>query len=453
MTMVPTTPNATALDVLRPMPSLGGKAVPTSPWPVVWVGVSVIVLFFGVLGGWAAVAPLASAVQASGTLTVSGQNKVVQHLDGGIIRELLVKNGDKVTEGQTIIRMDDVQARAGVDLIRSQYLSLLALQARLEAERDDTKKIDYPQELLQAADRPDVEAMILGQTNLFEERKRTLEGQVSVLQQRIKQLKQQIGGASMQQLAQDQQLNLIQDELASALQLYQKGYVPKTRILELQRAAAALSGQSGAYKSSQASTQQAIGEAQLQILQLQKERLSEVSQNLADTQDKINAAEERLHASEDVLKRTIITAPVSGTVLNMTANTIGGVIGSGGKILEIVPGDLPLLVEAAVRPEDIAEMKTGLVAEIRLTAYNQRSTGIIHGVVTEISADRIVTQNDPRGHFEIKARITDDLTKLPGIDIVPGMPALVSIPVQERTVLEYIIGPLTDYFASGMREK
>src|SRR5262249_54423328 len=163
---------------------------------------------------------------------------------------------------------------------------------------------------------------------------------------------------------------------------YAKGYVPKTRILELQRAAAALSGQSGAYKSNQASTQQAIGEAQLQILQLHKERLSEVTQTMSDTQDKINAMAERLHSPQDVLKRTSITAPISGTVLNLAVNTIGGVIGSGGKILEIVPGNMPLLVQAAVRPEDIADLKPGLVAEIRLTAYNQRSTGIIHGTLT-----------------------------------------------------------------------
>jgi HlyD family secretion protein/epimerase transport system membrane fusion protein len=453
MTMVPTSPDATALDTVRPIQARSNKAVPTSPWPIVAMGVTTIVLFFGVLGGWAATAPLASAVQASGNLIVSGDNKVVQHLDGGIIREILVKNGDKVTEGQVLIRVDDVQAKASVDLIRSQYLSLLAVEARLRAERDETKEVTFPQALLDASAQPGVQAMIEGQNNLFTERKRTLDGQVSVLQQRIKQLKQQIGGAAMQQQAQDEQLKLIQDELDSAMQLYAKGYVPKTRILELQRTVAALSGESGAYKSSKASTQQAIGEAELQILQLQKERLSEVTQNLSDTQDKINAMTERLHAAEDVLKRTVITAPASGTVLNLAANTIGGVIAPGGKILEIVPGNLPLLIEAAVRPEDIAEIRPGLVTEIRLTAYNQRSTGIIHGTVTEVSADRIVTQQDPRGHFEIKAQITDDLSQLPEVEIVPGMPAILSIPIQERTVLEYIIGPLTDYIASGMREK
>jgi HlyD family type I secretion membrane fusion protein len=453
MTMVPASADATALDVVRAPAPRDTKGVPTTPWPIVWWGVSVIVLFFGVLGGWAAIAPLASAVQAQGNLIVSGSNKVVQHLDGGIIREIAVKNGEKVTEGQVLLRLDDVQARASVDLIRSQYMSLLALQSRLQAERDESEAITYPPQLLREAGRPDVQAMIEGQNNLFAERKRTLEGQVSVLQQRIKQLKQQIGGAAIQQKAQDEQLKLIQDELASALQLYAKGYVPRTRILELQRAAAALGGESGAYRSSKASTQQAIGEADLQILQLRKERLSEVSQSLSDTQDKINAMVERLNSAEDVLKRTVITAPASGTVLNLAANTIGGVIGPGGKILEIVPGDLPLLVVAAVRPEDIAEIRTGMVTEIRLTAYDQRSTGLIYGTVTEISADRIVTEQDPRGHFEIKARITQDLSLLPDVEIVPGMPAIVSIPIQERTVLEYVVGPLTDYFASGMREK
>ena len=454
MPLVPSPPGSTAIDVVRQIPQIGSASgVPTSPWPVIFIGLTIMVLFFGVLGGWAALAPLASSVQASGTLAVTGENKIVQHLDGGIVREILVKNGDKVTEGQVLLRLDDVQARASVDLIRSQYLSLLALQARLQAERDEAPSIVFPQELLTAADQVGAKEMMSGQVSVFEQRKHTLEGQVSVLQQRIKQLKQQIGGASMQQQAQDQQLALIEDELRSAMQLYEKGYVPKTRILELQRAAAQLSGQSGEYKSNQAGTQQAIGEAQLQILQLQKERDSEVSQDLSDTQDKIYAMAERLHSAEDVLKRTIITAPVAGTVLNLTANTVGGVIGSGGRILEIVPGDVPLVIVAAVRPEDIADLKPGLTAEIRLTAYNQRSTGILHGTVTDVSADRIMTQADPRGHFEIKVAINDDLSKLPGIDIVPGMPAIVSIPVKERTVLEYIIGPLTDYFASGMREK
>jgi HlyD family secretion protein/epimerase transport system membrane fusion protein len=451
--MVPTSLNATALDTPKPIQGRPGKSVPTSPWPVIAMGVATIVLFFVVLGGWAATAPLASAVQASGNLIVSGDNKVVQHLDGGIIREILVKNGDKVIEGQVLLRVDDVQAKASVDLIRSQYFSLRALEARLQAERDNTKTISFSQELLNASVQSGVQAMIEGQNNLFTERRRTLDGQVLVLRQRIKQLKQQIGGAAIQQQAQDEQLKLIQDELSSAMQLYVKGYVPRTRILELQRAAAALSGESGAYKSSKASTQQAIGEAELQILQLQKERLSEVTQSLSDTQDKINAMTERLHAAEDVLKRTVIVAPASGTVLNLAANTIGGVIGPGGKILEIVPGDRPLLIRAAVRPEDIAEIRPGLATEIRLTAYNQRSTGVIHGSVTEVSADRIVTPQDPRGHFEIKAQITDDLSHLPEIDIVPGMPAILSIPIQERSVLQYIVGPLTDYISSGMREK
>jgi HlyD family secretion protein/epimerase transport system membrane fusion protein len=442
-----------ALDPLRQTAQILDRPVPTSPWPVIWTGVTVMVLFFGVLGGWAAVAPLASAVTASGTLAVAGENKVVQHLDGGIIREILVKNGDKVQEGQVLLRMDSTQARASVDLINSQYYSLLALEARLQAERDDKPAVEFPAELLAVAAHPDIQEMITGQQNLFQERKRTLEGQVSVLQQRIKQLKQQISGAAVQQQAQDDQLALIQDELNSAKLLYQKGYVPKTRILELERAAAALSGQSGQYKSTRASTQQAIGEAELQILQLTKERLSEVTQTLADTQDKINAMEERLHAAQDVLKRTEITAPVSGTVLGMTTNTIGGVINPGGHVLEIVPTGVPLEIIAAVRPEDIADVKVGMKTEIRLTAYNQRSTGIIHGTLTEMSADRLVTQNDPRGHFEIKTVITDDLSKMPGIEVVPGMPAMVTIPVQQRTVLEYIVGPLTDYFSSGMREK
>ncbi|HVO02136.1 MAG TPA: HlyD family type I secretion periplasmic adaptor subunit [Candidatus Cybelea sp.] len=453
MSLTPTAPSSTAVDRPRPYGAAGTRAVPTSPWPVIWIGAGVMLLFFGVIGGWAATAPLASAVTAPGTLAVTGENKVVQHLDGGILKEILVKNGDKVAAGQVLLRLDDTQARAAVALVRSQYLSLLALQARLEAERDGKDTITFPAELTSVAGDADVAEMMDGQRNLFEERKRTLDGQVSVLNQRIKQLTQQIGGAAVQQQAQDEQLKLIQDELDSALKLYDKGYVPKTRILELQRAAAALGGQSGAYKSSKAGTQQAIGEAQLQILQLQKERLSEVSQSLSDTADRINAMVERLHASEDVMARTVITAPVAGTALNMTANTVGGVISPGQRILEIVPAGEPLVIVAMVRPEDIADVRTGLTTEIRLTAYDQRSTGMLHGTITEVSADRVATQADPRGHYEIRAVITDDLAAMPGISVVPGMPAIVSIPVKPRTVLEYLVGPLTDYFAGGMRER
>jgi HlyD family type I secretion membrane fusion protein len=444
-------------DILRadPLPGAlaGRKALPTSPWPVIWVGLLAMVAFFGILGGWAAIAPLASAVTAAGTLTVAGENKIVQHLDGGIVRQILVKNGDKVVAGQTLITLDDVQARAAVQLVQSQYLSLLALRARLEAERDGRSDITFPDELLKASNVDDVEQMVLGQKQLFQEREKTLNGEVSVLQQRIEQLKKQISGAAVQQTAQDQQLKLIQDELASSKMLYEKGYMPKTRILELERQAAALSGQSGAFGSTKASMQQAIGEAQLQILQLRKERLSEVSQSLSDTQDKINAMAERLHAAQDVLARTVITAPVAGTVLNLSANTVGGVIVPGGHILEIVPADVPLLIVASVRPEDIADLRPGLATEVRLTAYDQRSTGLLHGVVTDVSADRVTTQTDPRGHFIVKVQLTDDLSTRREIEIVPGMPALVNIPTKRRTVLEYVVGPLTDYFSSGMRER
>jgi HlyD family type I secretion membrane fusion protein len=434
-------------------PQGSAHGLPTSPWPVICVGLVVVVLFFGGLGGWAAFAPLASAVSAYGTLQASGQNKIVQHLDGGIIKELRVKNGDTVSNGQILVLLDDTQAQAAVNLIRSQYFSLLAVKARLEAEREGAKTVHYPSELTEAASDAGVKETIAGQTSVFEERRNMLVGQVALLEKRIKQLQQQMHGAAVQQDAQAEQLALIEDELKSAKSLYEKGYVPKTRVLLLERQAAALSGQGGEYSSSRAGIEQAIGEAQLQILQLQKERLSEVSQNLSDVQDKLNAMEERLNSAEDVLARTVITAPAAGIVLGMNANTVGGVIERGAQILEIVPSGEQLVIRAAVRPEDIADIHVGMKTEVRLTAYDQRQTGILHGEVTEVSADRIVTQADQRGHFEVKVAISDDLSLIPEIAVVPGMPATVLIPTKQRTVLEYLAGPLTDYFLGGMREK
>lgn len=458
MSIIQVTPQGSPAEI-RQLPDFSAppgtkpKLPPTSPWPVILVGFLVLALFFGGIGTWAARAPLAGAVVSPGVIRVVNSNRVVAHLDGGIVKEILVRDGDQVAAGQVLLRLDDVQARAAVNLVESQYRSLLASQARLEAERDDKDTITFPQELMVAKDDVEVASMMQGQINLFNGRRKTLAGQIDVLHQQITQLQAQMGGAAVQQNAQDEQLKLIQDELASSRQLYAKGYLPKTQILALERAAAALSGQSGQYKGSKAAIKQTIGTAELQILQLQKERLQEITQQLSDTQDKVNEALTRLEAARDVLKRTVVTAPDSGTVLGLTANTVGGVIERGQRILQIVPNDQPLEIRASVRPEDIADVHAGLVAEVRLTAYNQRSSRMLHGTVKEVSADRIVSEGDPRGHYEINVAITDDPTAIEGLDVLPGMPAIVSIATQPRTVLEYIVGPFTDYFLSAMREK
>jgi HlyD family secretion protein/epimerase transport system membrane fusion protein len=268
----------------------------------------------------------------------------------------------------------------------------------------------------------------------------------------VAQLREQARGAQIQQKSQDEQLALINEELKGAKYLFEQGYAPRTRVLALERAAAALTGQKGEYGATLARVQQSIGETELQMLQLQKERLTEVIAQLTETQDKLVSTYERLRASEDILQRTEIRATASGVVLGLTAYTVGGVIDRSAKILEIVPTNQPMIVEAVIRPEDISGLEEGLAAEVRLTAY-KRDVGVIHGIVTKVSADRFVGPNDPQGHYTITVELSDEWKTMDGVKLVPGMPAQVTVPVKERTVLKYLVGPITDYLSRGMREK
>jgi HlyD family type I secretion membrane fusion protein len=429
------------------------RGLPTEAMPVVWLGNIIFLLFFGVLGTWAAFAPLAGAVIAPGVIKVQGSNKAVQHLDGGIVREILVKDGDEVEQGQLLLRLDDVQPRAAVQQLRSSYYSLLALSSRLKAERDGLAKIELPPELAQRQNEPEVAEIIAGQQNLFEGRKKTIEGQTSVLKQRVLQLREQGRGAEIQQKSQDTQLGLINDQLKGTRYLYEQGYAPRTRVLELERTAAQLIGTKGEYGTTLARIQQSVGETELQMLQLQKERMAEVSTQLTDTTDRLTGTAERLRAAEDILNRTDIRAPASGIVLGMTASTVGGIVDRGARILEIVPVTQPMIIDASVKVDDIEGLREGLPAEVRLTAYKQREVGIIHGKVTKVSADRTTKPQESTPHYSITVELDDEWKSMKGVRLVPGMPATVTVATRERTVLEYMVGPFTDFLASSMREK
>lgn len=429
------------------------KSVPTSAGPVAMVGNLVMLLFFGLLGGWAALAPLSSAVLAPGVIRVQGNNKTVQHLDGGIVSDILVKEGDYVDAGQVLIRVQDLQARATVQMLRNQYYSLLALSARLTAERDNSPTLNFSKELTDRKDDIDIAAIISSQQNLFEGRKKTIEGQTAVLRQRVAQLREQMSGAAAQQRSQDEQLVLIREQLKGTEFLFEQGYAPKTQVLALQRQASALVGQKAEYGATIARLQQNIGETDLQILQLQKERLTEVSSQLTETQDKLVSGFERLRSGEDILQRTEIRAPASGYVLGLNIHTVGGVLDRGARLLDIVPQDTLKVVEATLRPEDVKDVHEGMTAEVRLSAYKQREVPPIHGIVTQVSADRVVNPNDPRGHYTISLVLDDEWKALPGVELVPGMPVTVTVPTKERTALQYIVGPLVDYFSGAMRER
>ncbi len=421
---------------------------------IVRVGVAVMVLFFGGLGGWAATAPLASAALAPGIVKVEANRQAVQHPDGGVIKAILVRDGDRVTEGQVLVRLDDTAARAQVDQIQAQWDAYKALEARLIAERDDREAIAFDPALAARRADPRINELMTGQENLFEARRRALSGQTAVLRQRIAQIEDTITGLQGQAASQSQQLALIQDELGGTRTLYARGYAPRTKLLELERTAAALTGQQGEYVANIGRSRQQIGEAQMQIMQLGRDRLAEVSDQLRDAQTHLNDIEPRLRAARDTLARTELRAPQAGTVVGLSVFTVGGVIGRGDRVLDIVPSDSPLIVEAQLAPQDIDEVTEGLTAEVHLTAFKQRAVPIVHGAVRHVSADRLTDQRTGTGYYQVEVEIDRrELDPARGLYLVPGMPADVMIPLKARTALDYLAAPLTAGFNKAFREK
>jgi HlyD family type I secretion membrane fusion protein len=420
----------------------------------VLVGTATILLFFGGFGAWSATAPLTSAAVAPGQVIVQGNRKRVEHLEGGIVKEILHPDGDFVEAGEPLVRLDDTRTRATYDMLQGQFRAALALEARLITERDGADKIDFPSALMEAARQDaNVAQIVIAQNNVFKARRSTMEGQIKIMQQRVAQAREEIAGLEAQERSEAQQLALIGEELADVEQLVEKGLQRKTRLLALKRARAAIEGSRGEHVAEIARARQKIGEAKLIVLDLKNRRLNEVVDGLREAQESIADLTERVRAAEDILVRTTIRAPQSGVIVGSRVHTVGGVIEPGLPLMEIVPQDNKLIVETKVRPEDIDSVRTGLAAHVRLTGLNRRTTPSIDGEVVYVSADRLTDPETGIGYYradvEVELASIDEL----GITLTPGMPAQVLIVTGERTAFNYLISPLADRFASALKEE
>ncbi len=416
-------------------------------------GMIVILLFFGGLGAWGALAPLASAVVASGTLVVEGQRKTVQHLEGGIVERILVKEGDRVDAGQLLVQLESTGARALADVLRSQLAGLLIQEARLAAEREGRERFALPAELDDQRMTPAVISAMTSETGYITARAASYRGQVELVEKRISQLEEQIQGFRALRESQSEQSRLIKDELAGLRQLLEQGYVSRSRVLALERNAAQLDGQAAQYASDIARARQQITESQTQIAQLRRQREDEVSRDLRDVQQKLSELRPRLQSALDVLERTEIRSPIGGIVVGLTVFTQGGVIDRGRRLMDIVPVDSELVVEAAVRPEDVSEVKAGGRAEIRFTTLNQRSLPIVDGRIRSISADRLIDERSGRPYYA--AMVTVDpasLARLGSLVPQPGMPVEVMFPTGERSPIDYLVSPLVRRFDKALLE-
>lgn len=417
-------------------------------------GVAAVVLLAGGIGGWATTTDLAGAVIAQGQMVVEGNDKKVQHPTGGIVGELKVREGLRVKANDVLIRLDDTQTRASLSIVAKALDELKARQARDEAERDGAETVAFPSDLLARMDDQDVAHVIQGERKLFEIKRAARGGQKAQLRERISQLKEEIQGSTTQQEARLSQIEWIKKELEGVYDLWKRNLVAYPRITALERDAARLEGERGQIISAIAQSKGKISELELQIMQVDQDMRAEVGKDLADIRAKMSELMERKIAAEDQLKRTDIRAPLDGVVHQLNVHTIGGVITPGEPIMLIVPESEALTVEAKIQPQDIDQIRYGQKALLRFSAFNQRATPELIGTVMRISAD--VTQDQKTGATFYTVRIAvpqDEIARLGELKLVAGMPVEAFIQTGERSVVSYLVKPLSDQFMRAFREK
>jgi HlyD family secretion protein len=406
------------------------------------------------LGGWASTAEIAGALIAPGSLVVDSNVKKVQHPTGGVVGEVRAHDSDRVKAGDILIRLDETVMRANLAIVTKGLTELYARKARLSAERDDTDSVPLPKELADRADDADVQEAIGSERKLFELRRKARFGQKDQLQQRVKQLEEQITGLTAQQDAKTKEMSLIEQELQGVRDLWSKNLVQFSRLTALEREAARLQGERGQLVAGAAEAKGKIVETQLQILQVDQEFTSDVAKELREADGKIGEYVERKVTAEDQLKRTDIRAPQDGVVFQSTANTVGGVITAGDPVMLIVPETDTLLVEAKVEPKDIDKVQYGQPVLLRFSAFNTRTTPEINGTVVRVAADTSNDQRTGQSYYVVRIGMTaDEVSRLGNVKLTPGMPVEAFIQTGERTMISYLVKPLHDQFMRAFREK
>ncbi len=415
------------------------------------IGLLILFVTFGMFGTWAAVAPLDSAALAPGVVTVKTYRKTIQHLEGGIVEEIHVRDGDQVEAGDVLLVLDDTQARAELGIIRGQLIAAQALEARLQAERDQKKEIGFPAGFEMTDLR--VAESVQGERQVFEARMNSHLGEIEVLEQRMTQIGEQIRGLEAVIRSKGELMTSYKEEITELTELLNDGFVDKQRLRDFERRVSELEGDMADHRSSIAQAKMKQGETRLSILQLKKDFHTEVVNRLSEVQSTLFDLRERERALMDRAERTVIRAPEAGMVLGMKVHTVGGVVQSGAPILDIVPAASDLVVEAQVSPIDIDRVSAGKLADIRFSAFKSATTPVIEGRVEHISADRLTNEETGMPYYLARVELTETGRKDLGVLVlVPGMPAEVLVNTGERTLLEYLIQPATNAFARSLIE-
>jgi HlyD family secretion protein len=418
------------------------------------IGLAVVAVLAGGLGGWASTTEISGALIAPGAIVVESNVKKVQHPTGGVVGELRAHDGDVVKAGDVVVRLDDTVTKASLAIVTKNLDGLWARAARLEAEQQGLDKITFPAMLLDRANDPDVKNVMASESKLFDVRTTGRIGQKAQLRERVAQLNEEIAGLQAQEKAKDLEIALVEKELVGVRSLYDQHLVQMTRLTTLERDAARLSGERAQYIASRAQARGKITETELQIIQVDKDMVSDVSKDLRETNDKIGEFVERKVTAEDQLRRTDIRAPQDGMVEQSTVHTVGGVITAGDAIMMIVPQADDLQVEAKVNPQDIDKLQIGQKTLLRLSAFNQRTTPELNGRVTRVSPDVTTDQRTGQSYYTIRVSMPpEEVARLGEAKLIPGMPVEAFVQTGDRTMLSYLIKPLKDQLMRAFREK
>ncbi|KKC34182.1 hypothetical protein WH91_04480 [Devosia psychrophila] len=417
---------------------------------VVWGVLFALFLVVGV-GGWSATAKLSGAIIGSGTVLVDEDVKVLQHIDGGVVREIAVRVGDAVTAGQVLIRLDDVQIRAEQSIINGQMAELIAREARLLAERDGTEAIAFPDNFLSLY--PGADAIARGERQLFEGNKVNLQSREQQLRLQASQMEQEISGLTFQRTALTTELGLVTEEQVRVKPLVDKALVEAARLTTLDRDIARMQGQEGELDANLARSRSRVSEIALQVLALRQTMRTDAQRELRDIQAKVAELTERLRAVDERFARTDIRAPVAGTVNELMVSTLGGVITPAERLLTIVPVDAELKIEFRIAPKDIDQISLEQPAKLRFSAFNQRTTPQIDGRIVRVSA---AAQKDPQtgeSYYLGEVAVTGDISVFGSRGLVPGMPVEVFVQTDEQTAIAYFTKPFTDQINRTFKEE
>ncbi|CDX17948.1 Type I secretion membrane fusion protein, HlyD family [Mesorhizobium sp. ORS 3324] len=410
------------------------------------------IVFVGGVAAWSCVALLASAVVANGVVSPEGYRKTVQHLEGGIIGTIHVKEGDKVSAGQVLISLKTTEAQGRYDELQGHYIRLLATEARLVAELAGQDRITFPKELT-SIDSEIARKVVAEEQALLDSRLATREGRTQILNKRIAQIEEQSIGSREVMAAEADQLKLIDQEIASAQELYNKGLERLPRILALQRSEADIRANQASNRAQVAHNDQQIGETQFQLLNLRQQDSETANEDLAKVRTDLAELRSQLPSRQDVLARTDIVAPIAGTVMNLRVTTETGVISSGQPLLDIVPNEPNLIIDSRIKPTDIDVVHPDMPARVVLTAYPSRHLPQIHGLLTSVSADRLTDEKTGEPYFLAKVKVdAADLGELHDVHLSPGMPAEVMILTGEHTLLDYMLAPVQASLTRSFRE-